>query len=257
MGRERAGADTRAQLTSEFAVADFVYEIVLTGDHTRRDAARAWLRNHAASTWLALPDVSAVDIYEIVEDGAKDPFLEPDLDLLVLAMLHFPTLDALATAVTHPRFGASLAAQPHGFTLTGTAFERRFFPVAGETAPGPLRAGFSYVVRYHPPAEDAAHFIAHYLADHPPLMAKLPEIRSILCYLPIRDAAPNVVPAVDYVIGNEVAFDSVDAFNAAMASPARKEMRAHFLKFPPFSGRNTHFPMLRTQLNPNSGGRPS
>ena len=238
-------------------MADFVYEIVLTGDHTRRDAARTWLRDLAVSTWLALPDVAAVDIYEIVEDGAKDPFLEPDLDLLALAMLHFPALDALATAVTHPRFGASLAAPPHGFTLTGTAFERRFFPVAGETAPGPLRAEFSYVVRYHPPAEDAAHFIAHYLADHPPLMAKLPEIRSILCYLPVRGVTPNVLPPVDYVIGNEVAFDSVDAFNAAMASPARKEMRAHFLRFPPFSGRNTHFPMLRTRLNPSSDGRPS
>ena len=236
---------------------DFVYEIVLTGDHARRDAARTWLRRHAASIWVALPDVSAVDIYEIVEDGAKDPFLEPDLDLLVLAMLHFPTLDALVSAVTHPRFGAGLAAQPHGMTATGTAFERRFFPVAGETAPGPLLAGFSYVVRYHPPAEDEAHFIAHYLADHPALMAKLPEIRSILCYLPVRDAAPNVLPPVDYIIGNEVVFDSVDAFNAAMASPARKEMRAHFHRFPQFSGRNTHFPMQRTRLNPSTIGRTS
>src|SRR5262249_40653787 len=176
----------------------------------------------------------AVDIYETVEDGAKDPFLEPDLDLLVLAMLHFPTLDALVSAVTHPRFGAGLAAQPHGMTATGTAFERRFFPVAGETAPGPLLAGFSYVVRYHPPAEDEAHFIAHYLADRRALRARRREIGSILCSLPARDAAPNVLPPVDYIIGNEVVFDSVDAFNAAMASPARKEMRAHFHRFPQF-----------------------
>ena len=238
-------------------MADFVYEIVLTGELARRDAARTWLRRHAASTWVALPDISAVDVYEIVEDGAKDPFLEPDRDLLVLAMLHFPTLDTLAAAVTHSRFGASLATPPNGIAATGTAFERRFFPVAGETEPGPLLAEFSYVVRYHPPAEDEAHFIAHYLADHPALMAKLPEIRSILCYLPVRDAALNVLPPVDYIIGNEVAFDSVDAFNAAMASPARKEMRAHFHKFPQFSGRNTHFPMLRTRLNPSTIGQTS
>jgi uncharacterized protein (TIGR02118 family) len=238
-------------------MADFVYEIVLTGDHSRREAARTWLRRHATASWVALPDVSAVDVYEIVKDGAKDPFLEPDLDLLVLAMLHFPTLDALAAAATHPRFGASLAERPQDVAVTGTAFERRFFPVAGETAPGPLLAEFSYVVRYHPPADDAAHFTAHYLADHPPLMARLPGIRSILCYLPLRGVAPDVLPPVDYIIGNEVAFDSVDAFNAAMASPARQEMRAHFLKFPPFSGRNTHFPMLRTRLNPSTEGRPS
>jgi uncharacterized protein (TIGR02118 family) len=237
------------------ALADFVYEIVLTGDSGYRDAARTWLRSHATASWVALPDVSTVDIYEIVEDGAKDPFLEPDLGLLGLAMLHFPTLDALGAAVTHPRFGASLAAQPHNMRATGTPFERRFFPVAGETAPGPLLAEFSYVVRYHPPADDAAHFIAHYLADHPPLMARLPEIRSILCYLPVRGAVPDVLTPVDYIIGNEVVFDSVDSFNAAMASPARKEMRAHFLKFPPFSGRNTHFPMLRTRLNTSGRGQ--
>jgi hypothetical protein len=57
------------------------------------------------------------------------------------------------------------------------------------------------------------------------------------------------------MLGNEVAFDSVDAFNAAMASPVRKELRAHFHSFPRFSGRNTHHPMLRTPLAGPSGQR--
>jgi uncharacterized protein (TIGR02118 family) len=236
------------------AVADFVYEIVLTGDRGRRDAARMWLRSHAASTWAALPDVSAVDLYDIVENGANDPFLKPDLDPLALAMLHFPTVDALAAAVTDPPFGESLACCPQGITASGTSLERRFYPVAGEAEPSPLHATFSYVVRYHQPAEDAAHFVAHYLADHPPVLARLPEIRSILCYLPVRGATPEVLPPADYIVGNEVAFDSLDHFNAAMASPVRKELRAHFHKFPPFSGRNTHFPMLRTRINPSAGG---
>ena len=50
------------------------------------------------------------------------------------------------------------------------------------------------------------------------------------------------------MIGNEVAFDSIAAFNAAMQSPVRQELRAHFHEFPRFTGLNTHFPMNRTRL---------
>ena len=49
-----------------------------------------------------------------------------------------------------------------------------------------------------------------------PTALDAPHIRSILCYLPI--AAPGPLPAADYMIGNEVAFDTIDDFNSAMAS---------------------------------------
>ena len=49
------------------------------------------------------------------------------------------------------------------------------------------------------------------------------------------------------MIGNEVVFDDVAAFNAAMQSEVRQELRQHFREFPPFTGRNTHFPMNRTR----------
>jgi hypothetical protein len=52
------------------------------------------------------------------------------------------------------------------------------------------------------------------------------------------------------MIGNEVVFDDVGAFNRAMASPVRQELRAHFRAFPPFSGANTHYPMMRARLAP-------
>jgi hypothetical protein len=68
-----------------------------------------------------------------------------------------------------------------------------------------------------------------------------------MCYFPQDFAAPGVPPA-DYMIGNEVAFDSVEDFNTAMQSPVRQELRRHFREFPPFTGRNTHFPMNRARL---------
>ena len=38
------------------------------------------------------------------------------------------------------------------------------------------------------------------------------------------------------------------AFNAAMASEVRRELRADFHRFPPFTGQNTHYPMDRKRL---------
>jgi hypothetical protein len=50
------------------------------------------------------------------------------------------------------------------------------------------------------------------------------------------------------MIGNEVVFDDIGAFNAAMASPVREELRAHYRAFPRFTGANTHYPMTRRRL---------
>jgi uncharacterized protein (TIGR02118 family) len=166
-----------------------------------------------------------------------------------MAMLQFPTKEKLQAGLSDPHFRQSLAGMP--VAATGTSFERRFFPVADAPNPGPLRAPFSYVVRYHHPAQNVAEFVSHYIADHPPVLGKLPQIRSVLCYLPIDAGASGMLAPADYMIGNEVAFDSPDAFNAAMASPVRHELRAHFKSFPPFTGKNTHYPMMRRQLAAN------
>jgi hypothetical protein len=228
-------------------VADFVYEIACTGDRVQEQAVQAWAERHAAPAWTALRGLTAVDLYAPVRGGTHDQFNDDGSGPLLMAMLQFPTREKLQAGLSDPHFKQSLAGMP--VAATGTGFERRFFPVAGAPNPEPLRAPFSYVVRYHHPAENVAEFVSHYVADHPPILGKLPEIRSVLCYLPIDVA--GVLPPADYMIGNEVAFDSPDAFNAAMASTVRHELRAHFKSFPPFTGKNTHYPMMRRQLAAN------
>ena len=57
--------------------------------------------------------------------------------------------------------------------------------MAGTERPAPLTASFSYVVRYHRPVEDEAVFVRHYLDTHPSLLARLPRIRNVLCYVPL------------------------------------------------------------------------
>ncbi len=230
-------------------MTDFVYEISCTGRGDQEAAVQEWADRHAAPAWAALPGLTAVDLYRPLRGGTHDPFNNDGPGPLLMAMLQFATKEKLQAGLSDPRFKQSLAGMP--VAATGTGFERRLFPLADAPNPGPLRAPFSYVVRYHHPAENVAEFVSHYVADHPPILGKLPAIRSVLCYLPIDVDVAGVLPPADYMIGNEVAFDSPDAFNAAMASPVRHELRAHFKSFPPFTGKNTHYPMMRRQLAPN------
>ena len=224
---------------------DWVFELVCTGGADRAEEAHAW-SEAAVPHWTRLPGLAALDLYRPVA-GTHDPFNDGGPGPLFIAMLAFRSRAALAAAVQSPAFAATLVGRLPGLAWTGSSLERHFYPVAGAAGPAPLAAPFSYVVRYHKPAEDEAAFIRNYVDTHPPTLATLPGIRSVMCYFPLPVAA-NGVAAADYMIGNEVAFDSVGAFNVAMQSPVRQELRRHFREFPPFSGRNTHFPMSRTRL---------
>jgi hypothetical protein len=231
-------------------MTDFVYEICCTGGADQAGAVQAWADRDAMRAWTSSPGLTAVDLYQPLRGGTHDPFNNDGPGPLLMAMLQFPTRDKLEAGLADPRFKQSLGNAPSGVPITGTAFERRFYPVTGEPNPGPLRAPFSYVVRYHHPAENVEEFVSHYIADHPPILGKLPEIRSVLCYLPFSSGAAVVLPPADYMVGNEVVFDTPEAFNAAMASPVRLELRAHFKSFPKFTGKNTHYPMMRRQVAP-------
>src|SRR5712671_6177729 len=231
-------------------MADFVYEVSCNGERDLEDVVPTWSDAVAIPAWTPLPDLSAIDAYVMASSSTHDPFVDDGAGPLLLAMLHFNTAERMSHVIA--ALAPSLKGLPQGAAITGTPFERRLYPVGGEAMPGPLTAPFSYVVRYHRPADDEAEFVSHYLADHPPLLAKLPEIRSVLCYLPLDMLAAPALPTANIMIGNEVAFDSPEAFNAAMASPVRAELRAHFRTFPKFTGRTTHYPMMRRRLHPST-----
>ena len=224
----------------------WVFEIVCQADATLGDALRRWVEAESARAWRALPGLSALDVYRPAEGGAHDPFNDDSGVPALIVMIEFSTRPALLAA--HSAVDLSLATLPAGVAATLTAMERRFYPVDQEQTPAPLRAPFSYVVRYHRPAEDEAAFIANYVATHPETLARLPHIRSVICYFPISGLAPGRIRPADYMIGNEVVFDTITDFNLAMRSPVRHELRQHFHMFPKFTGLNTHFAMTRTRI---------
>jgi hypothetical protein len=223
----------------------WVCEVTCTGEPSLANAVSAWFDDAPAQKWAKRPELSALDIYRSIEDGAKDPFNDDKNGPLLIVMLEFKSPSALASA--RVAIERELSRLPADVAVTVTGMERKFYPVAGENAASPLRAPFSYVVRYHRPAEDEAAFIDNYISTHPETLGKLPKIRSVMCYFPVS-APPGRYPAADYMIGNEVVFDTLADFNEAMQSPVRQELRQHFREFPPFTGINTHFPMNRVRL---------
>jgi len=222
-----------------------VYELAWHGDTALLDRFQPPLQR-----LLGLPGLTALDLYRPASGRALDPYVDDGPGPLGMAMLEFADLAALRAALERdvPLLGMSAIDLGAGqITFTGQPMERHFFPVAGETMPGPLRAAFSYVVRYYLPADDAPEFRRWYMANLPPLQASLPGIRGVMSYVPLADA-PAGAPSPGYLIGNEVAFEDIAAFNRAMASKAREVLRRRSRDLPTYSGRSTHFPMQRTRL---------
>src|SRR5262249_56228566 len=124
-----------------------------------------------------------------------------------MAVLAWGPERALGGALATRAFAAPLSRRPPGLGAVGEARECRHYPVANAAAPAPLAAPFSYVVRYHRPAEDEAAFIANYVATHPPTLARLPAIRNVLCYFPLDRANPAGPVQSGYILGHRGATD--------------------------------------------------
>src|ERR1700730_10215853 len=101
--------------------------------------------------WAGMPELVSLDLYTPATVQAEDPYVRYGPAPAWLAMLAFPSLEALERATGDKRFMAILAGLGKR-VLTCTAMQRSDHSVAGADAPAPLHARFSYVVRYHRPA---------------------------------------------------------------------------------------------------------
>ncbi len=227
---------------------------VYTGDAETGAAIRDWFAGAPAAMLAALPGVETLDLY--TPESSEDPYLDPQLHdgsgPVLMAQTGFEHTDALESGLDSRAFRDLLddatRVPGSGWGLSHDAMELRVFPVAGEDAPAPLAAPVSYVVRYQRPAQDEAHFVEHYCAVHPPVLGKFPRIRNVMCYLPIAWTDPTGIASADYLLGNEVVFDSLEDLNAALASDVRHELREDYKSFPPFYGTNSHYAMRRQRL---------
>lgn len=180
-----------------------------------------------------IPGLKRTHVY--TPERVDDPFLKDGAPPPLALQLYFDTLPALESACRTLGFGKHAAAQ---------AMAVRSF-----TVPHPGDPKCTYLVAYDGPAEDEQAWHAHYLAHHPPLMARLPGIRELEVYTRVDWVAPPGWERVNCMQRNKVAFDSAAALTAALNSPERQAMRADFHQLPRFSGVVTHYPMSTRVLS--------
>jgi len=228
------------------------YFLIFTGPAEAGEAFRTWFANGPSPALAGLDGLLAYDLY--TPEASHDPYLDDGPGPLAMAQLYFADLGALEAALASSAFPAAAArcegTPIDGLTATHEAMEAHFYPVGNETEASPLPSvpSCSYVVRYHRPAEDEALFVAHYVKHHPPILGEFPNIRNVMCYLPIDWHDPVGVPRADYMLGNEVVFDAVEDLNASLRSDVRHKLRDDYKTFPPFTGRNTHYAMRRERI---------
>jgi uncharacterized protein (TIGR02118 family) len=168
-------------------------------------------------------------------DRVRDPFLDDGQPPGGVTQLYFASMDALERAAAEMGEGEGEAMAVHRFAV----------PQPWQRVP---ERYCTYLVAYEGPAENEAAWLAYYLEHHPPLMAKLPQIRELEIYTPLDWRCPPSLRRLRHLQRNKVAFDDAKALAAALDSPVRREMRADFANFPAYRGRVTHYAMTTEVL---------
>jgi hypothetical protein len=184
--------------------------------------------------------------------AASDPYLDDGPPPELALQLYFDDIAALEAALAPRGHLQRLdALQCEGATQQAMLVRR--YPVPDSrfrTPPGEMPC--TYLVAYEGVAENLPVWLAHYITDHPPIMARFPGIRQLEIYTCIDWCGALPWPRVAHMQRNKVVFDNQAALNAALNSPVRHEMRASFRRFPPFTGPITHFPMATTTVKPKA-----
>jgi hypothetical protein len=189
----------------------------------------------------------------------SDPYLDDGPPPALGLQLYFDDIEEMEAALAAGGHLQRLAAPGALASLNGADVSQqamlvRRYPVPDptfRTPPGELPC--TYLVAYEGKAENLPAWLTHYIADHPPIMARFPGIRQIEIYSCIDWCGGLPWPRVAHMQRNKVVFDSREALTAALNSPVRHEMRAAFARFPPFTGPITHFPMATTNVQPQHG----
>jgi hypothetical protein len=206
-----------------------------------------WLSDVIAAT----PGVRQGLIY--TPSSTSDPYLDDGRPPRLALQLYFDDIAALEAALAADGHLRELDALRQDGAAQQAMLVRRY-PVPDSkfrTAPGDQPC--TYLVAYEGAAEDLTAWLTHYIADHPPIMARFPGIRQIEIYTCIDWCGGLPWPRVTHMQRNKVVFDDQAALTAALNSPVRHEMREAFHQFPSFTGPISHFPMATSTVMPKDG----
>ncbi len=194
-----------------------------------------------------LPGVERIDRYDAAD--FDDPMADDDRGPILTIQTCFSDVTSLRQGLASVAFThlVDLIRSQDAVTVSHDALEMMFFPVGDEDEPGEWLAPLSFVVRYHHPTDDLDAFVDFYITHHPQIERRFPEIRNIMCYVPVKWGDPTDIKQENYMLGNEVVFDSTEALAAALTAPTMVDMKADLADFPSY-GHNTHFAMNRRRI---------
>jgi uncharacterized protein (TIGR02118 family) len=98
----------------------------------------------------------------------------------------------------------------------------------------------SYFVRYRGQAADPLAFARYYEKEHARVLRRFSGIRSLILHQPMSWSDPFPVHPDATELLAQMTFDSAADLDAALKSEARRDARADFARFPPFTGEVTH-----------------
>lgn len=179
-------------------------------------------------------------------DKAEDPYVDDGAPPALMVQIDVADRNALDALFADREIRSLIEAA--GPTAKADAFEVSAFPVSGVDDPALRTAPMSFVVRYFAPVSDEILFRSYYLENHPPIMADMPGIRNVLCYVPVNWSNPTDILGSGCILGNEVVFDSLGGLNAALASDVRHRLRDDYKSFPVKPGPSTHYAMQRVDF---------
>jgi len=176
-------------------------------------------------------------------DAAEDPYVDDRTPPALMLQMDVADTRGLVALFADEEIRRQL--EKAGPAATGDAFEVLSFPIPEVMEPAIRTAPMSFVVRYYAPVSDEEMFRSYYLEHHPLIMADMPGIQNVFCYVPFDWICPVDIPSSGCILGNEVVFDSLDALNVALASEVRHRLRDDYKSFPVKPGPNTHYAMQR------------
>ncbi len=186
--------------------------------------------------------------------SASHPYIEEGPPPALVLQLYFPDLFALEATLSRNGHLHALNSRTEFPILASAKIAEQAMLVRPFAVPEPSpkceEPSCTYLVSYEGEADDLNAWHAHYLESHTHRVSMLPGLRELEVYTRLDWVSALPWVRLNYMQRNNVAFDSAEAFEAALRSPVRQAIRADFKGFPPFTGPNRHHAMATHSIRP-------
>jgi uncharacterized protein (TIGR02118 family) len=186
--------------------------------------------------------------------SASHPYIEEGPPPALVLQLYFPDLFALEATLSRNGHLHALNSRTEFPILASAKIAEQAMLVrpfaVPELSPKCEEPSCTYLVSYEGEADDLNAWHAHYLESHTHRVSMLPGLRELEVYTRLDWVSALPWVRLNYMQRNNVAFDSAEAFEAALRSPVRQAIRADFKGFPPFTGPNRHHAMATHSIRP-------